>query len=83
MSDNYIKVEGEADLAKDLNVPGVVINRNKSAYEKARLRSLESRKKLLEEEEQRDTIRNATREINTLKSEMHEIRNLLQQLVDK
>jgi len=83
MSDNYIKVEGEADLVKDLNVPGVVINRNKSAYERARLRSLESRKKLLEEEEQRDTIRNATREINTLKSEMHEIKNLLQQLVDK
>ncbi len=83
MSDNYVKVEGEADLAKDLSVPGVVINRNKSAYEKARLRSLESRKKLLEEEEQRDTIRNATREINTLKSEMHEIKNLLQQLVDK
>ena len=83
MSDNYIKVEGEVDLAKDLSVPGVVINRNKSAYERARLRSLESRKKLLEEEEQRDTIRNATREINTLKSEMHEIKNLLQQLVDK
>ena len=40
-------------------------------------------KKLLEEEEQRDTIRNATREINTLKSEMHEIKNLLQKLVDK
>ena len=40
-------------------------------------------RKLLEEEEQRDTIRNATREINTLKSEMHEIKNLLQQLVDK
>ena len=83
MSDNYIKVEGEVDLAKDLSVPGVVINRNKSAYERARLRSLESRKKLLEEEEQRDTIRNTTREINTLKSEMHEIKNLLQQLVDK
>ena len=63
MSDNYVKVEGEADLAKDLNVPGVVINRNKNAYERAKLRS--------------------TREINTLKSEMHEIKNLLQQLVDK
>jgi hypothetical protein len=83
MSDNYQRIEGHPDLAKDANVPGVVINRNKSAYEKARLRSLESRKKLLEEEEQRDTIRNATREINTLKSEMHEIKNLLQQLVDK
>jgi hypothetical protein len=81
--DNYQRVEGEPDLAKDSNVPGVVINRNKSAYEKAKARSEESRRKLLEEEEQRDTIRNATREINTLKSEMHEIKNLLQQLVDK
>jgi len=81
--DNYQRVEGEPDLAKDSNVPGVVINRNKSAYEKAKARSEESRRKLLKEEEQRDTIRNATREINTLKSEMHEIKNLLQQLVDK
>jgi len=81
--DNYQRVEGEPDLAKDSNVPGVVINRNKNAYEKAKARSEESRRKLLEEEEQRDTIRNATREINTLKSEMHEIKNLLQQLVDK
>jgi len=83
MANNYQRVEGEPDLAKDSNVPGVVINRNKSAYEKAKARSEESRRKLLEEEEQRDTIRNATREINTLKSEMHEIKNLLQQLVDK
>jgi hypothetical protein len=81
--DNYQRVEGEPDLAKDSNVPGVVINRNKNAYEKAKARSEESRRKLLKEEEQRDTIRNATREINTLKSEMHEIKNLLQQLVDK
>jgi hypothetical protein len=83
MANNYQRVEGEPDLAKDSNVPGVVINRNKSAYEKAKARSEESRRKLLEEEEQRDTIRNTTREINTLKSEMHEIKNLLQQLVDK
>ena len=81
--DNYQRVEGEPDLAKDSNVPGVVINRNKNAYEKAKARSEESRRKLLKEEEQQDTIRNATREINTLKSEMHEIKSLLQQLVDK
>ena len=81
--DNYQRVEGEPDLAKDSNVPGVVINRNKNAYEKAKVRSEESKRKLLEEEEQRDIIRNATREINTLKSEMHEIKSLLQQLIDK
>jgi hypothetical protein len=81
--DNYQRVEGEPDLAKDSNVPGVVINRNKGAYELAKKRSENAKRKILEEEEQRDTIRNATREINTLKSEMHEIKNLLQQLVDK
>ena len=31
---------------------------------------------------QRDDIRNTTREINNIKSEMHEIKNLLKQLVD-
>jgi len=31
---------------------------------------------------QRDEIRNTTREINNIKSEMHEIKNLLKQLVD-
>ena len=82
MSDNLKQVEGEADLARDINSTAI-INRNKSAYEMDKRRSEQARKKLLEEEEQRDTIRNATREINTLKSEMHEIKNLLQQLVDK
>jgi DNA repair ATPase RecN len=83
MGDNYQKVEGEPDLAKDSNVPGVVINRNRSAYEKAVKRAENAKSKQREEEDQRDTIRNATREINTLKSEIHEIKNLLQQLVDK
>ena len=79
----YENVKDFPDLAKDKNVPGVVINRNKTAYEMAKKRAENSRKKLLEEEEQRDIIRNATREINTLKCEMHEIKNLLQKLVDK
>ena len=82
MSDNHRKVEGEADLVRDIN-SHAIINRNKGAYELAKKRSENAKRKLLEEEEQRDTIRNATREINTLKSEMHEIKNLLQQLVDK
>jgi len=82
MSDNLKQVEGETDLVRDINSTAI-INRNKSAYEMAKRRSEQARKKLIEEEEQRDSIRNATREINTLKSEMHEIKNLLQQLVDK
>ena len=83
MDDNYKKVKDHPDLAKDANVPGVVINRNRSAYEKAVRRADNVKAKQREEEEQRDTIRNATREINTLKSEIHEIKSLLQQLVDK
>ena len=82
MTDTYKQVEGESDLFRD-TTSGAIINRNKTAYEIAKKRAENSRKKLLEEEEQRDIIRNATREINTLKSEMHEIKNLLQQLVDK
>jgi len=82
MSEKFQKVEGEADLARDMNSHAIV-NRNRSAYERAKKRSEDAKRKLLEEEEQRDTIRNATREINTLKSEMHEIKSLLQKLVDK
>ena len=82
MRDNYRKVEGELDLVRDMNSTAIV-NRNRSAYEMAKKRSEDAKRKLIEEEEQRDSIRNATREINTLKCEMHEIKSLLQQLVDK
>ena len=82
MSDNYKKVEGETDLVRDVNSTAI-INRNRPAYDMAKKRSEQAKRKLIEEEEQRDEIRNATREINTLKCEMHEIKNLLQQLVDK
>ena len=82
MSDNYKKVEGETDLVRDVNSTAI-INRNRTAYDMAKKRSEQAKRKLIEEEEQRDKIRNATREINTLKCEMHEIKNLLQKLVDK
>ena len=82
MSDNYKKVEGETDLVRDVNSTAI-INRNRTAYDMAKKRSEQAKRKLIEEEEQRDEIRNATREINTLKCEMHEIKHLLQQLVDK
>ena len=82
MRDNYRKAEGELDLVRDMNSTAIV-NRNRSAYEMAKKRSEDAKRKLIEEEEQRDSIRNATREINTLKCEMHEIKHLLQQLVDK
>ena len=56
----YLKVEGHNDLARDTN-SGAIINRNRSAYELAKRRAAEAQK-------QRDEIRSATREINTLNS---------------
>jgi|TARA_B110000967_G_C18333975_1_gene293402 hypothetical protein len=73
MADNFIKVEGHADLSRDLN-SGAIINRNRSAYENAK-------KKAKEAQKARDVIRDTTRDINILKSEMHEIKSLLKQLV--
>jgi DNA-binding transcriptional regulator GbsR (MarR family) len=73
--DNDVKeVEGFPDLVKDMKT-GAVINTNHSAYAAARKRAAAA-------QAQRDEIRNTTREINNLKCEMHEIKNLLNQLVE-
>ena len=71
----YLKVEGHQDLARDTN-SGAIINRNRSAYEMAKKRAAEAQK-------QRDEIRGATREINTLKCEMHEFKDMLKILLDR
>ena len=75
MEDKFIKVEGHSDLSRDLN-SNAIINRNRGAYERAKKRAADA-------QVARDQIRNTTREINTLKSEMHEIKHLLKQLVSK
>ena len=74
MSD-LVQVEGYTDLLRD-NKSKAIINRNRNAFENARARAAEARK-------QRDEIRNATREINTLKCEMHEIKDMLKTLLDR
>ena len=74
MSD-FSRVEGHQDLIRD-NKSGAIINRNRSAYEIAKRRAAEA-------QQQRDEIRGATREINTLKCEMHEIKNMLKTLLDR
>ena len=74
MSD-LVQVEGYTDLLRD-NKSKAIINRNRNAFENARARAAEARK-------QRDEIRNATREINTLKCEMHEIKDMLKILLDR
>jgi hypothetical protein len=71
----YKQVEGHKDLVRDLG-SNAIINRNKNAYEIAKSRAADARK-------QRDEIRSATREINTLKCEMHEIKDMLKTLLDR
>jgi len=72
---NYLKVEGHSDLVRDTNT-NAVVNKNRSAYLMAKRRAEEAQR-------QRDEIRGATREINNLKCEMHEIKDMLKTLLDK
>ena len=71
----YLQVEGKNDLVRDIN-SGAIVNKNRSAYEQAKKRAAEAQK-------QRDEIRGATREINTLKCEIHEIKDMLKSLLGR
>ena len=72
----YLKVEGHENLVRDTSSGGAIINTNKNAYEIAKRRAAEAQK-------QRDEIRGANREINNLKCEMHEIKDMLKTLLDR
>ena len=72
---DYLQVEGNSSLAREIS-SHAIINRNSTAYDLAKKRAIDAQR-------QRDEIRDATREINTLKSEIHEIKNLLIELVGK
>ena len=72
---DYIEVEGNKNLVREVS-SNAIINRNRGAYEFAKKRSVDAQR-------QRDEIRDTTREINTLKSEMHEIKNLLMGLIER
>jgi len=69
-----IQVEGHSDLVRD-EKSNAIVNTNKSAY-------LIAKKRAEEAQRQRDEIRQTTRELNSLKSEMHEIKNMLLKLVE-
>ena len=69
----YRQVEGHADLVRD-TASHAIINNNVSAYEQAKKRAASAQRLRYE-------IRDTTREINNIKSEMHEIKNLLKELV--
>tara|TARA_B110000483_G_C18029523_1_gene478157 strand:+ start:697 stop:924 length:228 start_codon:yes stop_codon:yes gene_type:complete len=71
----YIPVEDNKDLARDMNSRGIV-NTNMAAYEAAVARSRSAQKN-------KDELRDAVRDINSIKSEMHEIKSLLMQMMDE
>jgi len=71
----FIQVEDNPNLARDTNSRAIV-NTNMEAYKAAVSRSRAAQK-------QRDELRDAVRDINNLKCEMHEIKNLLLEMMDK
>ena len=71
----FLKVEGHKDLVRDTST-GAILNTNRNAY-------LNYKKRLREAQKQRHEIRSATREINNLKCEMHEIKDMLKTLLDR
>ena len=72
MSDT-LKVEGHTHLVRDVN-SNAIVNTNVSEYQ-IYMNRVKSREK------QGDQIRNAVKEINTLKTELREIKNLLKEIV--
>ena len=75
MDKKYLQVDGHDDLVRDTESTAI-INKNKGAYLIAKQRAESAQR-------QRDAIRNANREINNIKSEMHEVKSMLKTLLDK
>ena len=71
----YVQVKDKTDLVRDTH-SSAIVNKNKGAYELAKKRAEAAQK-------QRDEIRNATRQINNIKCEMHEIKGMIKTLLDK
>ena len=75
MSERYLKIKGESSLVKDTQT-GAILNVDRSAWQAARDRANAAQRS-------RDEIRTQAREINNLKCEMHEIKDMLQTLLDR
>ena len=70
-----LKIKDRDHLVKDIET-GAVINTDTQAYEKRIKLRFETQRQI-------DQLRDAVREINTIKSEMHEMKSLLIKLVEK
>ena len=70
----YLKVEGHSHLVREMSSNGIV-NTNVSEYE-TYMKRIRSR------EQHGDQIRNAVKEINTLKAELRVIKSLIKEIVN-
>jgi hypothetical protein len=71
----FIKVEGHESLVRDAR-SNAIVNTNKSEYQ-LYMNRIKNR------EQQGDQIRNTIKEINILKQELFEIKNLLKEVLKK
>ena len=69
----YLKVEGHTSLVRDVG-SNAIVNTNVSEYQMY-MQRVKSR------EQQGDKLRSVCKEINTLKTELREIKNLLKEIV--
>jgi len=70
-----IKVKDNRDLERDVS-SNAIVNTNTVALEKAKKRQADAQK-------ERDKLRDVTREVNEIKCEMQDIKNMLIKLLDK
>lgn len=75
---NYINVEGHTSLVRDMST-GAVINTSKADF----VRYVTQKKLFSERNSQLDEINKHTEEINSLKSDLEEIKGMLIQLMTK
>jgi hypothetical protein len=75
MKQDYFKVEGHADLVRDINT-NAIINTNMNDYE-----NYVSLKKIKEQEKQR--IECLESDVNEIKNDMNEIKFLLRSLINE
>ena len=68
-----LKVEGHSELVRDLN-SNAIVNTNTTEFS-AYMSKYKAREK------NNDLLRNTVKEINTLKSELYEIKNLLKKVI--
>ena len=74
MTKEYIKVEGHTSLVRDIK-SNAIVNQNVTEFQTYM-------KRVRDREQQGDQIRSAVKEINTLKTELREIKGLLKKVVE-